>query len=194
MGFANKISLSRILIIPFFIATLFYYSQHSDQNYLRWVVLGIFGFAMISDFLDGIIARVKKERTDLGKVLDPLADKLLLLNAFIWIYHLQNSLPVYPLPVGVVILVISRDLIILIGLLILYLLKVEIPIAPNLWGKLTTFFQLVTILSVILNFSFSPVLWAAACIFTVISGVIYVKRGVVAINVLDNRNHHSRNL
>ncbi len=191
MGFANKISLSRILVIPFFIAALFFYSAEQTPH-LRWLVLFIFCFAMITDFIDGIVARLKKEKTVLGKILDPLADKLLLLNAFIWIYHLKDVLPLkYSLPLGVVIIIVSRDVIILVGLLILYLLKVEIPISPNIWGKLTTLFQLTTILSLLLDLPVTPVLWSLACLFTIISGILYIRRGVIALNVIDGAKNNS---
>lgn len=192
MGFANKISLSRILAIPFLIAGLFLYANHHDLPVFRWVITFVFSFAMLTDFVDGAIARIKKEKTPLGKVLDPLADKLLLLNAFIWIYTLRGQLPfTYPLPLWVVMIVISRDVIILLGLLILYLLKIEVEIAPNIWGKLTTFFQMFTILSLFLNLFLTPYFWNLACVFTVISGVLYVKRGVSALNAFDSKNSHS---
>jgi len=192
MGFANKISLSRILAIPFLIAGLFLYANHHDLPVFRWAILFIFSFAMLTDLVDGAIARIKKEKTPLGKVLDPLADKLLLLNAFIWIYTLRGQLPfTYLLPLWVVMIVISRDVIILLGLLILYLLKIEVEITPNIWGKLTTFFQMFTILSLFLNLFLTPYLWTLACVFTVISGVLYVKRGVSALNAFDSKNSHS---
>ena len=127
MGFANKISLSRILAIPFFVTSLFYYT--ADRPYMKWVCVGIFFFSMLTDIIDGFIARVKKQKTELGKVLDPLADKLFLMNSFIWIYHLRNSLPVSnKLPLLVLIIVLSRDLIILLGVLILFLFKIEVKI------------------------------------------------------------------
>ena len=192
MGFANKISLSRILAIPFLIAGLFLYANHHDLPVFRWIIILVFSFAMLTDFVDGAIARIKKEKTPLGKVLDPLADKLLLLNTFVWIYSLRGPLPFkYSLPWWVVMIVISRDVIILLGLLILYLLKIEVKITPNIWGKLTTFFQMFTILSLFLDLFLTPYLWDLACVFTVVSGVLYLKRGISALNVFDSKNSHS---
>ena len=133
MGFANKVSLSRILTIPFFIASLIYYARNPQYYQLKWLALSIFLFAMLTDFADGIIARIKREKTSLGKVLDPLADKLLLLNGFIWLYALRESLPLqYKLPLSVVLIIISRDLIILLGIVVLFFLKIEIPLTPNI--------------------------------------------------------------
>ena len=193
MGFANKISLSRILAIPFFVASLIYYAQNPEYRQLKWLVLFIFLFAMITDLVDGIIARIKREKTSLGKVLDPLADKLLLLNAFIWIYTLRNSLPLkYELPLWVVLIIISRDLIILLGIVVLFFLKIEVPITPNIWGKLTTLFQMATILSILLELGISKYIWSIACLLTVISGFLYIKRGIIALNVFDSKTNSLR--
>ncbi|MBN2120130.1 MAG: CDP-alcohol phosphatidyltransferase family protein [Candidatus Omnitrophica bacterium] len=193
MGFANKISLSRILVIPFFVASLIYSARNPGTPQFKWLVLFLFLFAMITDFLDGIIARIKKEKTSLGRILDPLADKLLLLNAFIWVYSLRNNLPfLYKLPLIVVLVVISRDVIILLGIGIFSFLKIEVCIKPNIWGKLTTFFQMSTILSIFLDFPVSEYIWNLACLFTIISGILYIKRGVTALNVFDSKpNSHS---
>jgi cardiolipin synthase len=193
MGFANKISLSRILAIPFFVASLIYFARNPETFVFKFLVLFIFSLAMLTDFLDGIIARVKKEKTSLGKILDPLADKLLLMNAFLWIYALRQSLPLeYRLPFWVVLIVVSRDLLILLGIAIFSFLKVEVAIAPNIWGKLTTLFQMFTILSVLLDCALSPFVWSAACLFTFISGITYLARGVKALNVIDNNDRCRR--
>ncbi|MCD6583389.1 MAG: CDP-alcohol phosphatidyltransferase family protein [Candidatus Omnitrophica bacterium] len=191
MGFANKVSLSRILTIPFFIASLIYYARNPQYYQLKWLALSIFFFAMLTDFADGIIARIKREKTSLGKVLDPLADKLLLLNGFTWLYALRESLPLqYKLPLSVVLIIISRDLIILLGIVVLFFLKIEISITPNIWGKLTTFFQMATILSILLELRISNYIGILACVFTLISGYLYIKRGVKALNVFDSKNNH----
>lgn len=192
MVFANKVSLSRVLSIPFFVASLFYYTQ--ERIYLKWIVVFIFCFAMFTDMIDGLIARIRRQKTALGKVLDPLADKLFLFNAFLWIYHLRDTLPLhYKLPLSVVIIVISRDLIILLGFLIFLFLKIEIDINPNFWGKLTTFFQMATILSLLLDLFIVPYIWSLACFFTVISGVLYIRKGILALNVLDIKANNLSN-
>jgi CDP-diacylglycerol--glycerol-3-phosphate 3-phosphatidyltransferase len=81
MNFANKISTFRILIVPFFIASLIYYS--GEREYLRIVALVIFILGVISDAMDGYIARKSGQQSKAGLVLDPLGDKLLLMGAFI---------------------------------------------------------------------------------------------------------------
>ena len=185
MRFADKLSTIRILLIPFFVSLLFYFN--SEHLYLRYVIITVFGLAVLSDFFDGLVARIKKEKSEIGKVIDPLADKLFLLAAFISLYTLRKALPLaFEIPLGVVLIVVSRDLIILLGLIILNLLKVEVSISPSIWGKLTTFFQMATILSILIDFPFYSFVWIGAAIFTLISGIDYFLRGVRAINVKAN--------
>ncbi len=188
MSFADKVSLLRILLIPLFISLLFYYN--ASRPYLKYIIVGIFSLAVLTDFFDGLVARLKKEKSKIGEIIDPLADKLLLLASFVCLYAFRGNLPLkhsYSLPLYVVLVVVSRDIIILGGVLILYLFKVEIPIVPSFWGKLTTFFQMFTIFFVLLDVPYiSPYIWNLAVVFTLISGYGYFMRGVRAINVKNN--------
>lgn len=181
MSFADKLTILRILLIPVFVSLLFYFNE--ARLYLRYVLLAVFGIAVLTDFFDGLVARIKKEKSEIGQIIDPLADKLLLLTAFIALYALRKSLPLtHQIPLWVVLVVVSRDLIILLGVMILYFMKIELPIAPSMWGKFTTFFQMITVLVVILDIPFSNFIWILAVIFTLISGIGYFTRGVKSIN------------
>ena len=184
MNFANKISTFRILSVPFFITSLIYYSPQRD--YLRFVALGIFILGVISDAVDGYIARKSQLKSKAGLILDPLGDKLLLISAFISLY-LVNEFPLgikFPLPVTLI--VISRDIIILLGAVVIYMVKQEIDISPTRWGKLTTTFQMLSVISVLLQLKFSYIFWWLAAFFTLISGIDYVKRGFKTLYALDN--------
>jgi len=184
MSLADKITISRIIFIPIFVAFLMYSRVH---YYLRHAATAVFILAMLSDFFDGLVARIKKEKSEIGTVIDPLADKLLLLTSFICLYALRFSLPLsFKLPFGVVLIVVSRDLIILTGFFILTFLKKEIVIKPSIWGKLTTFFQMGTILAVLTDFPFSPLVWKLAAVFTIVSGGDYFLTGVRALNAKSN--------
>jgi len=182
MSFADKLSILRIILIPLFVSFLIYSRAHP---YLKYIALGIFGLAVLSDFFDGLVARIKKEKSEIGKVIDPLADKLLLLTAFLCLYFLKE----FSIPPWVVLIVVSRDLIILLGVLILHFLKIEVPIVPSVWGKLTTFFQMFTILSVLLDLKFAFIIWSIAVFFTVVSGIGYIMRGVRSINVASSHSY-----
>ncbi len=187
MNFANKISTFRILSVPFFIASLIYYS--GDRAYLKFVALFIFILGVISDAVDGYIARKSKQYSKAGLVLDPLGDKLLLMSAFICL-SLKNDFPLH-FPLWVTFIVISRDVMILLGSVVIYIVKQDIKISPTKWGKLTTTFQMFSVIAVLLQLRISPLLWWVAVLFTAISGVDYVKRGFKTLYALDNsRNSH----
>lgn len=189
MNIANKISIFRILSVPFFIATLMYYSPQED--FLRFIALGLFLLAIISDAVDGYIARKSKQKTKAGLVLDPLADKVLLISAFICL-HLINGLPKgIKFPLWVTLIVVSRDAIILLGAVVVYFVKQSLDIYPTKWGKLTTTFQMTSVIGVLIQFRFTYILWWLAVFFTLISGIDYIKRGFRALYALDNsRGNH----
>jgi cardiolipin synthase len=186
MNFANKISTFRILSVPFFIASLMYYSP--EKAFLRFVALGIFILAVISDAVDGYIARKSKQQSPAGLILDPLGDKLLLMSAFICLYFVDFTIK---FPLFVILVVISRDLIILIGAMVIFMVKQKINIIPTRWGKLTTSFQMISVLSVLLQLNFSFVFWWLAVAFTVVSGIDYIMRGFKILYAVDpSRNNH----
>lgn len=187
MNFANKISTFRILIVPFFIASLTYYSPQRD--YLRFVALFIFILAVISDAVDGYVARKSKQVSKAGVVLDPLGDKLLLMSAFICLSIIREFSLRFPLWVTLV--VISRDTIILLGSVVIYMVKQNIDIYPSRWGKLSTAFQMLAVITVLIQARFAYIVWWTACFFTVISGIYYIKKGFRALYGADNsRNIH----
>jgi len=179
VSFADKLSISRIILVPIFVSFLIY---SKSRDYFRYLAIGVFFLAIISDFLDGLVARIKKEKSEIGKVVDPLADKVLLITAFLSLKLLDFNIPLW-----VVLIVVSRDFIILLGIAILHFLKVEVPIFPSIWGKLTTFFQMITVLVVLMNVKFSFLIWNLAVIFTLISGIGYIKRGISCLNLAESK-------
>lgn len=187
MNIANKISTFRILTVPFFVACLVFYSPCAE--YLRWTALGIFVLAVISDAVDGYIARRSRQVSLAGQILDPLGDKLLLMSSFIAL-SLHSKL-VLTFPLWVSFIVISRDAIILLGAVVIYLVKQKIEIYPTRWGKLTTTFQMLSVIAVLLQFSQSAIVWSVAVFFTVVSGIDYIRRGFRILYASDtNRNTH----
>ncbi len=188
MRYANKISAFRILTIPFLVSTILYYTPEKD--YLRVAALVIFLLAVISDALDGIVARIHNEKTKLGAILDPLADKLLLMSAYIFLFA-RRELFLIKLPLSVVLVVISRDAIILLGTFLIFLVRQDIKVIPTSWGKLTTFFQMATITAILLEFKYTHYLWQLAVIFTIISGIDYVRKGfkLFTLNDATINNH-----
>ena len=189
MNFANKVSMFRILSVPFFIACMLYYSPEKD--FLRYIALAIFILAVISDAIDGYIARKSRQKSKAGLVLDPLADKILLISAFICLYFIKGLPQGIKFPLWVTLIVISRDAIILLGAVVIYLVKQNLYVYPTRWGKLTTFFQMLSVVGVLVQFNFTYLLWCLAVFFTVISGLDYIKRGFGVLYAVDNsRSNH----
>ena len=173
--------------MPFFIASLVYYSPEKD--YLRFVALFIFILAVISDAVDGYVARKSKQTSKAGVVLDPLGDKLLLMSAFISLSMIKE----FPLrfPLWVTLVVISRDTIILLGTVVIFIVKQNIDIYPSKWGKLATTFHMLSVIVVLMQVEFAYIFLWTACFFTVVSGVYYIKKGFKTLYAVDNsRNTH----
>lgn len=169
MNLANKISIARIILIPFFIASIIY--SRMD------IALIFFTLAIISDGVDGFIARSLRQKTKLGTILDPLADKMLLISAYICL-SMASSIPnQLRLPPYVPIIVISRDVIIVLGSIMIHLITGDLKVAPSAIGKITTFFQMITIVSILTKFNYSYIIWNATIVLTIISGVDYIRKG-----------------
>jgi len=187
MNIANKISTFRILSVPFFIASIAYYSP--ERNFLRFVALGIFILAALSDAADGYMARKSRQQSNAGLVLDPMGDKLLLMSAFICL-TVNNSL-VIRFPLWVTLIVISRDAIIILGAIVIFVVKQRFGMIPAKLGKFSTIFQILAVISILMQFEYSFVFWWIAVVFTVASGVIYINRGFKVLYALDSsRNNH----
>ena len=172
MNIANKISTFRILTVPFFIGALVYYSPEKD--YLRYVALSVFLLAVISDAIDGYIARKNKQQSAAGLVLDPVGDKMLLVSSFIFLYFIDTGIK---FPLWVMLTVVSRDAIIILGIIMIFLVRQKFDIYPTIWGKITTIFQMLSVISVLTQWRFSYFVWSTAILFTAISGVDYIRKG-----------------
>jgi len=169
MNLPNYITLLRVVLIPFFINFMIY-------GYYR-SALAVFVAACVTDALDGMIARLTQSKTELGAFLDPMADKLLIVSAFVTLVLLGM------LPVWLVMIVVSRDVILVLGSLVIYFMGQELKARPSIIGKTTTVLQLtVVMLSLLLKTFDYEVGWmqmvnGAAAFFTLASGVQYVIRG-----------------
>ncbi len=174
LNIPNLLTAGRIVSIPLFIILVI------DQLYYWALVL--FVGAALSDAVDGLLARLLHQRTELGTYLDPAADKLLSSSSFITLAVLNI------LPGWLVVIVISRDVIISLGILLLYFSSRPFEIRPSLPGKLTTLFQLCTI-GFALFFKLSPPIpflmdffIGATAFLTVLSGMQYLGRGIKLLN------------
>jgi len=176
----NGITLVRLALTPFFVlATV------SGDHLLA---LGIFVAAGISDALDGLLARVLAMRSLLGTYLDPIADKLLLVTAFV---ALTIPIPgAVTVPLWLTVLALSRDFLIVLVALLLYLGAGVREFPPSIWGKATTLVHIVTI-AVVLLANMTPVgepvllsCFYVALLLTVISGVDYIRRAATVFEAI----------
>jgi cardiolipin synthase (CMP-forming) len=174
MNIPNTLTIIRILSIPVFVICLLY-----DRLV---IALLIFIGAGITDGLDGLIARVFRQRTTIGTYLDPIADKLLLTTAFI-VLAILGSIPSW-----LTVIVIARDIIIALGILILFLTSHRVEVKPVMIGKMSTFFQIVTIAwallapySVFFKSLLPYLIWLTAAL-TGLSGLQYIYIGTKYLN------------
>jgi len=107
-------------------------------------------------------------------ILDPLGDKILLVSAFIFLHIVDTGIK---FPLWVILIVVSRDAIILLGIIAIFLVGQNLDIMPTVWGKLSTGFQMASVISVLMRFKFSFIIWSVAMFFTVISGMDYIRKG-----------------
>ena len=166
----NILTVFRILITPVFVIFLI----RDEHGY----ALLLFVFAGISDGLDGLIARMFNQRSDLGAVLDPIADKLLLSAAYLSLGILRD------IPGWLAVVVISRDVLIVTGIGVLTFCGVPFDIRPSLISKWTTVFQIFTVAVTLLEMRFqgAATLWRILCWttagMTVLSGLHYTYIGL----------------
>ena len=172
MGLANWLTVLRIVLIPVFVSLMVYRKPGAG--------LLVFAVAASTDLLDGWVAR-RSGPSRLGAFLDPMADKLLLTASFVTLTYLKI------LPFWIAAVVISRDVILVVGALLIHMLGGRLHPRPTLTGKLATFFQVLTVLSGLLAHYFRlplaprAILWLAA-VFTVLSGLQYIVQGMRVLN------------
>ena len=168
---ANFLTILRLLLIPVFVTSLFY------QRF-GWA-LTVFLSAAITDGLDGLVARSFNQKTQLGAILDPMADKLLLATAFI-VLSLPRFTFTEPIPFWVTIAVISRDAFIVLGAIVINMVTRFSHFRPSLPGKINTVVQIVQIVAFLaanafnLSSNYLAPLYYATVTMAVFSGLHYI--------------------
>jgi cardiolipin synthase len=174
MNLPNILTLTRVLMIPFFV--IFIINKHFGWALITFLIAGI------TDGIDGLIARITHQRTELGAYLDPIADKLLLFSAFITLAIIEV------IPSWLVVIVITRDIIILVGFLVMLLTSYHPKINPSLLSKMTTVFQIITIVLVLMTGYYpifrqlSIIAVYGTAIITILSGSHYIYLGTRILN------------
>ena len=165
--------------MPGIVACLIYY--HPSRDWLRFVALGLFALGIVSDALDGFLARLQRQQTELGALLDPVADKALILGTLISCSVIHGLPDWMRIPAWFNLLVISRDALLVVGSVILFAMKGRWQVRPSWLGKTTTVAQMLVIPAVLLGWPVRTPLIIAAAILTVLSGLGYIRMGVRAL-------------
>ena len=173
----NMLTVFRMVLIPVFVSFVFY------QRFV-WA-LAVFVIAGVTDGLDGLLARRFDQRSQLGTILDPIADKLMLVTAFV-VLSLKSVFPQpvpshLPIPFWVTVAVISRDVFIIVGAAAINIMTGFRGFRPSLLGKISTVVQIIGIAAVMFAASFPygtgwylPTVYAAVFAFAVLSGLHYI--------------------
>ena len=174
MNLPNKLTMFRVILIPFFVAFLLL--RDMDPSF-RWIALGIFIVASLTDLLDGKIARKYNLVTNFGKFMDPLADKLLVCSAMICLIELGL------IPSWIVVIIIAREFVIS-GFRLVAADK-GVVIAASYWGKFKTTFQMVMVILMIadipqLSLLTQIVMWAALALTLIsLADYLWKNKGVL---------------
>ena len=172
MNLPNKLTIIRVCLIPFFVAALLF--DHGNNYTMRIVANVLFIVASLTDLFDGKIARKYNLVTNVGKFMDPLADKLLVCSALICLIELGQ------LPAWVVIIIISREFI--ISGFRLVAADNGVVIAASYWGKFKTTFQMAAVILMIFNIPaltlVTNIVVVIAVALTIISLVDYVAKNI----------------
>jgi CDP-diacylglycerol--glycerol-3-phosphate 3-phosphatidyltransferase len=197
MTTANKITVIRILMIPVFVTLAIYYGQSIQeghpQDWMRFTAITVFLVAALSDGLDGYVARHYNQRSALGVILDPIADKGLLLSGIITL-SISNWSQVDPaygkFPAWFPVLVITRDVVILLGSALVHVMNGTMRVVPRWTGKVATVLQMAAIAWVMLQITIPPLMYVvyAAGLFTLVSGIIYLRDGVRQLSAQGHAN------
>lgn len=163
MNIPNLLTLLRIALVPIFFILLL-------TPGARIVAFTVFAAAALTDALDGLLARILNQKTELGAFLDPLADKMLILSGLIGIYLTKQ--PVHEPPLWFLVVVLFRELVFVIGFFTFFFFSKKMIICPNLLGKATTLTQMFLVVVCLLN-------WPGMLPLTFVSGALTVTSGLV---------------
>jgi len=191
LSWASRITILRILLIIPFVSFMLKINDPAlslnARNAMRYVSIIIFLVMAVSDGIDGYLARRKKQITKLGAFLDPIADKLLMTCACLLLASQRGHVENFLLPPTVVVLIIGKDLFLLIGFAIVYLITSRIHIVPVFIGKLATALQLSMVAGILIApevsgvlpgwIWFLRVLWWSAAGTAILTTLIYIRNG-----------------
>jgi len=202
LSWATRITILRILLIIPFVSCMLKMNDPEltpiMRDLVRYGAVTVYLFMAISDGLDGYLARRKRQVTKLGAFLDPIADKLLVTSACLLLVSQRARVEGFLIPPTVVVLIIGKDLFLLIGFTILYLITGQIRIAPVFIGKLATTLQLSMVAGILIAPEVSRLLsgwiwflrflWWSAAGTAILATLIYIRNGSRYIEEYERAN------
>ena len=180
MTTANKVTIARIILVPFFAVQLLYYFRTGDEMY-RYIAIAAFLIATISDGVDGWLARHRNQGTQLGAYLDPIADKLLLVTGLVLLsYQFEDNRFDQRIPLWLTGTVLGRDMIVVTGSALVYLAVGNLKVRPHFLSKVSSVLQMVCIGWVLFKLPGVVTFWLAvsASVTAAITGLMYVMDGI----------------
>ncbi|MBA7626150.1 CDP-diacylglycerol--glycerol-3-phosphate 3-phosphatidyltransferase [subsurface metagenome] len=198
LSWASRITILRILLIVPFVSCMLKINDSVLGVTMRYAATVIFLVMAFSDALDGYLARRNKQITKLGAFLDPVADKLLITSACLLLISQRGHVEGVLLPPTVVVLVIGKDLLLIIGFLVVYFITSQVFVAPVLIGKIANNLQLTMVGAILIApevYSFFlgwiwvlRVLWWSAAGTAILATLIYIRNGTRYIEEYEQGN------
>ncbi|MBI2885354.1 MAG: CDP-alcohol phosphatidyltransferase family protein [Candidatus Omnitrophica bacterium] len=176
MNLANRLSLARLLLAPCVVASLLYYDAQHEQ--FRYLALACFLAGMLLDAADGFIARFQHQQSQLGTVLDPIADKLLIISALISLSTIRALPDAMRVPGWFNLIVISRDVVVIVGTMLLFAFTGKFTVKTSWLGKCTIAAQMAVVPVALLGWPIKPLVLGVAAVLTVLSGLGYLRLGM----------------
>lgn len=178
-------------MVPLFVALLLYHVRGGNETH-RILAATVFGVCALTDALDGFVARRFNQRSELGALLDPMADKLLLVSAVVFLSF--DHRPYFDqLPLWLAATIIGRDLLMFLGWVVIHQVCGRVKIQPRLIGKLATVLQMITVFAVLMRWHpavLDPVI-ACTGVTTGVAGLLYVWDGFHQLSTSPTSGPHS---
>jgi len=196
LSWPNRITLLRLVLVAPFVVLMLHQQQHMAY---RYVALGIFLAMAGSDAIDGIAARRMGHASRLGAILDPLADKTLIICAAVLLALPGSKVTAAPLPRWVAVMIIGKDLWVLVGFVVVFLLTGKVRVRPTGSGKLCTVAQLVMVSAILISpdlnrlglragFQLARATWFAAAALCLMAVVSYTLLGLSFLAEADEQD------
>lgn len=198
LSWPNRITLMRLLLVAPFVVLM---QQHHARPVFRHLAMGIFLVMAVSDVLDGYLARRAGHTSRLGAILDPLADKTLIICAVVLLSLPHSAVRGTRLPHWVVVLIVGKDLWVIVGFVVVFLLTGRVRVMPTWPGKLCTAGQLVMVAAILVSpdinhlataagTALAKALWWATAALSVVAVVSYTRLGLLFVAEADRGQHN----